>query len=366
MRFSIYRTSMVKLCAIATTVMAFGALHLAIITASSLPAASQELNDVQYIVNPRLQIERARQIRNAVRHAVGKRLAPGPTGGTLNGTVLQPSGLTVTPSADTDVAMDPKWNAWVDGSYTNIDDDNAVRGFNSDQSSISVAADYRLTDRILLGGLFNFSDSETQNVSVPGRSTTDNYSGGAYIGAVLTDNLVFDASFLYTWTDNFAQDSIPVVSARYDSEAWNLNANLTGYWYFDALRVSPNIGVSYSRGRDDGYVDSAATAFPSVVTRTGTFNFGLTLGYTVALDDTTSAEPYVSIEGEWEFEESTSPPQTTATVPPDNRNFDARVEAGIEFALASNLSLTLRGDVGGLARKRYRTLSGGGQVSIQF
>lgn len=339
---------------------------LAAVTGLSSSSQAQELDDVQYLVNPRLMIERNRVIRNAVKQAVGRRLAPGPEGGTTNGTVIAPSGLTVTPSAATDVSSNPMWNAWVDGTYTNIDDDNSTRGFSSDQASISAAVDYQVTDRMLLGALFNFTDSRTRNVSVPGISTTEGYSGGAYLGAALTDEIIFDASFLYTFTDNFSRDLAPVVTANYDSESWAFNANLTGYWYMEALRLSPSLGFSYSRARDDAHVDSAATALPSVVTRTGTLTFGMTTGYTFALDDTRTAEPYVTIEGEWEFEEETSPATSNATVPPDSRDFDVRLAGGIDFTLANNISLTLRGDVGGLARKRYRTLSAGGQIAVQF
>ena len=326
------------------------------------PVQAQELDDVQYLLNPRLMIERNRVIRNAVKQAVGKRLAPGP-GGAANGTVIAASGLTVTPSAAT---SDPMWSAWVDGTFTNIDDDNPARGFSSDQASISAAIDYQATDRILLGALFNFTDSRTRNVSVPGISTTEGYSGGAYVGAVVTNEIIFDASFLYTFTDNFSRDLAPVVTANYDSEGWALNANLTGYWYMEALRLSPSLGFSYSRARDDAHVDSAATALPSVVTRTGTITFGMTTGYTFALDDASTAEPYITLEGEWEFEEETSPATSNATVPPDSRDFDVRLAGGIDFALANNISLTVRGDVGGLARKNYRTLSAGGQVAIRF
>lgn len=344
----------------ATTVVVYLAAALV-----SSPADAQELDDVQFLVNPRLMIERQRTVSRAVRDAVNRRLADDPRERGVTGTVVSPSGLTVTPSAET-VQSDPLWSTWVDGNYTHIDDDNARRGFESDQASVSFALDRYLTERILVGLLFNHSDSETRNVSVPGRSTTENHSPGAYIGVVLSDSIVFDASFLYTFTDNFAEDSVPVVQARYDSQAWALNANLTGHWYADSLRFSPTVGISYSRARDDAYVDSAATALPSVVTRTGTLTFGTTFGYTVALGEMATAEPYVSFEGEWTFEESTSPPRTSATTAPDTRDFDFRIAGGIEFALPHNMTLTLRGDVGGLARKRYRTISAGGQFAIAF
>ncbi len=53
-------------------------------------------------------------------------------------------------------------------------------------------------------------------------------------------------------------------------------------------------------------------------------------------------------------------------LPPDNRDLDAQIEAGVEIGLVENVTLTLKGSIGGLARSRYQTLSGGGRLSISF
>ncbi|MGI9412496.1 MAG: autotransporter outer membrane beta-barrel domain-containing protein [Hyphomicrobiales bacterium] len=334
----------------------------------STPAAAQELNDVQLIVNPRLTFERMYRVRTAVRDAVGNRLAPGPAGGNTDTVAVQPAGVMVTPAGDTDVAAaNPKWSAWIDGTYTELDDDDPVAGYDASQSVVLAAGDYRATDRFLIGALLAYSESDVDNVIGifgPGGSTTENHGIGGYMGFVVTDNIVLDASFLYSWIDNEVRGIGSF--AEYDGESWNLNANLTGYWYSGNLRWSPTIGVSYARTRDEAYTDSAASTFPSQVTRTGSLSFGMTLGYTIALDDTRTAEPYVSVGGEWEFEESGDPSLAAATFPTDDRELDAGISAGVDVTLASNVSLNLKGNIGGLARKRYRTLGGGGQIAVQF
>ncbi|NNF80647.1 MAG: autotransporter outer membrane beta-barrel domain-containing protein [Rhizobiales bacterium] len=326
-------------------------------------AGAQEFNFIQKIVNPRLTIERNRSIRDAIRRQVGKQLAPGPGGGTSEGFTDRATGVTVTPTADEGSALG--LNAWVDGSYKHLRDRFPRRGYTGDQSSISTGLQGQLTDQILLGGLFNFSDSKTRNVFTPATSRTDNYSLAAYMGATLTQNLVFDASFLYTFTDNRAFDRTTGIGASFDGETWVLNANLTGYWYLGSLRFSPNLGVSWSETQDRSYTDSGGNFFGRERTDVGTFTFGTTLAYTVALGDGVSMEPYVSVEGEWEFEESVHPPVVTA-LPEDMRDLDARVEGGVEFTLGKNVTLALRGEAGGLGRKRYRTVGGGGRVSVSF
>lgn len=332
------------------------------------PAAAQtNLNPpvIQAIVNPRLIIERNRQIREAVKAAVGRQLAPVASEGLTPQAYTKEEETDVPPPVGADSGgAGPRSSLWLDGSYTDIEESHPLRAFDSNQSVFVVGLDRMVHDGILIGAIFSYSDSDTRDFFVPGTSTTDNYAFGPYIGAKLTNNIVFDASFLYTWSDNFSRDTTGVTAA-YDSEAWNLNANLTGYWYAGNWRHSPSLGISYSETRDDPYVDSAAFPFPRQTTRTGLLVFGTTLAYTIKLDDTRSAEPYVTVEGEWEFENSVSPAIFTG-LPPDTRDLDARIEAGVEFGLLDNVALALRGDVGGLARKRYRTVSGGGHLSISF
>jgi len=328
------------------------------------PAAAQEFDYIQAIVNPRLIIERNRSVNDAVNAEVGRRLAPGYQPAVTSGLAVLPTASYISPTADMEMpaTASTSWSVYLDGSYTNIHDTKTVRAYDSDQYSISTGLDYQLSDRILVGALFNYSAADTDNKFMNGSSTVDSYSIAPYLGITLTENIVFDASFLYTWSDNNARSG--VVRARYDGETWNLSANLTGYWYFGKLRVSPKVGVSYSRSHDDSYVDSVATFFPNEVTRTGTLNFGGTLGYTLDIGDNMSAEPYLSATGEWEFTDKPSPSVPGAS--PDTRDFDVRLETGVEFSLANNISLSLNGSIGGLARSRYRTLSGGGRLSFSF
>ncbi len=322
-------------------------------------ASAQEFNFIQKIVNPRITIERNRSIRDAIRRQVGKQLAPAPSGGFTE----QTTGFTVSPAADEGSTLGLSF--WADGSYKDLRDRAALRGYKGEQSSLSTGLQGQLTDQILIGGLFNFSDSKTRNIFTPATSHTDNYSLAGYMGATLTQNLVFDASFLYTFTNNRAFDATTGVGAAYDGETWVINGNLTGYWFLQSLRFSPNVGISWSQTQDRSYIDSSGTFFGRERTDVGTLTFGTTLAYTVALEDGVSLEPYVSAEGEWEFTEKISPPVATG-LPEDRRELDARVEGGVEITLSDAMTLTLRGEAGGLARKRYRTLGGGGRVSVSF
>lgn len=334
------------------------------------------INTVQSTVNPRLSFERMRRVRTRVRDTVGKRLAPGPPGGNPDEVAVQPTGLLITPTADVPaVTPHPKWNAWIGGTYTDIDDDDPLLSYSGSQSVVMTGADYRPIDRLLLGGLFVFSESDVDSkfVSfgvpsvVPGSSITKNYGVGGYVGYALSAHIMFDGSFLYNWTDNASESS--GVTADFNSKSWNLNANLTGYWYLESLRWSPTIGVSYARSRDDAYGSSSSAQFPnqpqgqfpSQVAQTGALSLGMALGYSIALDDVIIVEPYVDITTEYQLENSGTPNE-----PIDRREWNTIVGGGINFALGTGIAMSLTVEVGGLDRKRYHSLAGGGQLAVRF
>lgn len=345
------------------------AILVLVLTACASDAMAQKGNpsstfsDVQLIVNPRLAIERAYRIRSAVNRAVGRRLAPA----ALNAGpgAPAPSAMLFSGSGEESAASDQAlWNVWVDGTHTDIKDSHPVSGYEGPQNSVIAAADYQLTDRIIAGLLYNYNDSDVRNLFQPGSSRTETNGVGPYVGVVLTDKLVFDASFLANWTDNFGKDATDI--ARYDSDGWIASANLTGYWYFDKLRFSPGVGISLTRTEDDPYVDTSGNPFSALTNRTGTANVATTLGYTITLDDARSIEPFVTLEGEWEFDNSTSPASVRSTAPVPSRKWNLRASAGVDVTLPRDRYLTIRGDFGGLNQSQFRTYAINGNIGFRF
>lgn len=318
--------------------------------------------NVQLIVNPQLAVERAYRVRTAVTRQVGRRL--GPATRTAPAASVPSPMLFFGSSKEESDPGEVLWNSWVDGTYTHIKESNPLSGYKGPQNSVIAATDYQFSNRVIAGLLYNYNDSDVRNLFQPGNSRTDTHGVGPYVGIVLTDKLVFDASVLANWTDNFGRDAFNI--ARYDSDGWIASANLTGYWYFDNLRFSPGAGISFTRTEDDAYVDTSGTAFAVLTTRTGTANVATTLGYTITLDDERSIEPFVTLEGEWEFDNSTSPSTVISTIPTVTHEWNLRASTGVDVTLRHNKYLTIRGDFGGLGVSRFRTYAINGNIGMRF
>jgi outer membrane autotransporter protein len=346
----------------------------------TVPASADGFEDLQYIVTPDLMMERARRVREAVQLQARWRLAPGrPALGETALPYASSDGLHDGVQAihglgddvraqeqDAAAIIEQRWSVWGNGTYTHLDDDLTGAGYEGYQAAGLGGLDAQITERILVGLLGSVDHSDIDNTILPdfpSSSETDGRGAGAYAGITLTDNLVLDGSFLYTWIDNSAVDALS--TASYDSERWNVNGNLTGYWFIDALRLSPALGVSYTAAREEAYADSLGMTYPSLTQRTGVFNFGGQTGYTFFFGDVQSAELWVGSQGEWTFERSPSAPASVG-VPVRDDDLDVRAQGGLNLTLSPAFSISLSGDVSGLAIDDYLAVGGSGQASIRF
>lgn len=327
--------------------------------AQNIPAS---FRDIQRVVNPRLAVERAYRIRTAVNRAAGRRFAPAASGPAP--AALAPGARLISSTeAEGEGGGQARWSVWVDGTHTDLKDSHPVAGYDGTQESLIAGADYQVGDRVVAGVLYTYNESDVRDRFLRGSSSTETHGAGPYLGVVLTDNLVFDASLIAIWTDNTGHDATD--TARYDSDGWIAGANLTGYWYFGTLRFSPGFGIAFTRTRDDGYTDTAGRSFSALKTRTGTLTAATTFGYTMALGDTASVEPFLSLEGEWEFRNSTSP-SVASSVPVPERDLSLRTSVGVNVSLPRDIYLTIRGDIGGLGQSRFRTYAVNGNISLRF
>lgn len=347
-----------------------GAFAAAVALGSGSPAVAGDFFvDQHRIVGPRLLINRAEHIRLRIKELVEGRLRSDDASRSVG--QFASLGTVISPVSD-DGPERPSWGIWVDGSYTHIEGDEPGAEFDGPQWSIGTGLDATLNNSVVVGVSFTYDGSNIENNFggagfAPGRLKTEGFGIGPYIGIQLTDNLVFDASFTYSWADNDISDQVSV--GDFDSHSWNVTANLTGYVPLtDNLMLSPTVGMTYSYNRDEDYRDSLGFFFPSQTIYTGVMNFGASLSYTHAIDEVRSITPSISVEGSWEFDIFGVPPLDSGLVASNVNDpaVHASVNGGLEIVLSEMISMSLTGGVSGLGRKDYIEFTGGGQVAVVF
>lgn len=307
------------------------------------------------------------QKSRAVSHVVGNRLAPSP-GGPAGGAPLQyapsaesddPAALAIAGESASLATNDPEmnWNAWIDAAYLYADRTHPSISFDGPLFTVSLGTDRAIGDSSLIGVLINgeYSDYDT-GFGVNGNLTSRGIGIGIYGGSAITENIVADAMLIWSTIDN---DLVEFgTSYNYDSSRVQAAANLTGYWYFDAWRLSPTVGIAYTYEDQDSYGFS-----PSRVLESGIAIAGIQVGHTTFLDDVRTVEPWVGVNAEWEFK---SDGVTSFTTDPSLDPFDVRILGGLNAQLSQTTSATLRADVAGLARSGYSTATIEGQLAVRF
>ncbi len=263
------------------------------------------------------------------------------------------SSFLIAPTADVAVAApSPKWNIWIDGKYTW--NDNSPANFNLDGPLWNGLAgvDYKLTDKFTLGIIGSFESSNLDGTGVDAKST--GWGGGAYMGFLLTDNIVFSANVLGTSIDSSQSGFFD-----FNSERLQAAATLNGYWYNDTWRFTPGLSVSWSKE----WIEETSGAAPDQAVEVALLTPGIQVGDTLRLSDTATVEPWAGAALDWTFVNKI---KQSGLASIDDPNVDARLQAGFNFGFGSNAQFSLTGEIGGLLLDTINTYSGEANLAFQF
>ncbi len=266
---------------------------------------------------------------------------------------LSPSEIAIVPTADAaPAAPSPMWNAWIDGRYLYTDDTVGT----SDLDGATVTAlggfDYKLTTRMTFGVLGTYERTDRQGLGVEFDSST--WGGGAYLGYVLTDNLVFSANLMGSRLDSDIDNVINFEATRLQG-----SAAVNGYWYRDTWRFNPSISLALSRD----WEEETNGLFPDRTITSGVLTPAVQFGNTLRLSDTTTVEPWAGAALDWTF---LSEVDTDGLGTDSETDLDLRVQAGLNFGFGSNAQLAITGEAAGLIDDDTNSYSIEANLAVQF
>lgn len=255
----------------------------------------------------------------------------------------------------------PKWSTWADINATWSDRNDPIAGNQGWLGAGSIAVDYRIVDRGVIGVIGSFAHGDYDTTFSTGTFRSWAYGGGVYGGYALTDVIIVDGLAQWQALDN--EVSTATATGSYGGDRVQLAAHITAYLTYDVFSIRPAAGISYTHDDYDAYVDSAGAAAGAQWSETTTGTVGVEVGRVYDLGGGRSIEPWLGVTALLESTKSSS----GAVVP--NREldpFDVIVSAGLRTQLAERLSFTLRAEVGGLARSDYSTVLADGTFALEF
>ncbi|MDP1702247.1 MAG: autotransporter outer membrane beta-barrel domain-containing protein [Aestuariivirga sp.] len=261
--------------------------------------------------------------------------------------------IAIAPTADVAAPVaNPMWNIWIDGKYSWLDDTNAFTDLDGSLVNGVVGADYKVSDRLVLGlmGAYETSDLEGPGVTLD----TDGWGGGVYMGLTLTDNLVLSATLLGTELDSDVNGG-----TSFDSTRVQASSGLTGYWYSGTWRYSPSLTVAWTKEWQD-----ASGALNAQTIETGIISPGFQVGNSISIGGASTVEPWLGAQLDWVGINKVVDDVTGTVL--DDPYTDLRLQGGLNFAFGANAQLALTAEVSGLLYEDSDTYTAGANFSFQF
>ena len=256
-------------------------------TQSEEGLASATTNENRVASNTVVRVTSAR-IRTA--------FAPRPTRRTTN-VVLNPGNGNLLPGITTGIASGdaaPKLGVWLTPSVSWLDDDNIASRYDGNLYLIMVGADYKVTDRLLLGVSTGYEDIDLDTQFNDGTFQSQGFTIAPYVGFVILDGLTVDAILAYTFLNNDVErdrTTGEILAGDYDSGRSMVSANLNYYALLNNWSLSAIAGYMYVSEDQDAYEQTGAytNSVGQFTAYLGEWRLGGRAGY--LLD---KVEPYIS------------------------------------------------------------------------
>ena len=256
-------------------------------------------------------------------------------------------------SGNTASTINKNFDFWVEAHAVKFD----AKGSDStgDVGLVYTGADYLVMPGLLVGAILQFDQMDEKSVRLNSDVSGHGWMAGPYVAARLLPNLYFDGRIEWGESTNTVKP-FNTFADKFTTDRWLVRADLTGNWEWDHFRFTPSAGITYFEDDQKAYVDSNGIAIAGHTATLGRVTFGPEFGYRFKLEDGTTAEPFVSIQGLWDFEKQGAP--IVAGSIGSGSDLRAKVQGGVSFVAPSGYTLRASGGVDGLGDDKFEAYSG--------
>lgn len=289
-------------------------------------------------------------VSNRVANAVG--------GATMSGFKVSANGF----SADTGMSAGNKkgmkFGAWVDGSWSDLEDSNTATAFDGDVFSVMGGIDYSLTSKTIVGLAVGYEDLDIDTAyngtaTNKGNLSGEGYTVAPYIGTKLSDYATASLTLGMSWIDydtlRFDPNNGNRIAGSTNSIRYFGDASVNGeYNYTKNWRVRGKASMFFITERKEDYAEKETTAAGAFVneiingddhTDYASASAEAKIGYMFD-----RAEPYALVGVNYDVvkdEANVAITQTKSGL--DRDDFSAKFGGGVDFNLGNNITAGIEG-----------------------
>jgi len=267
---------------------------------------------------------------------------------------------------------------WVEGNYTFYDFEARNAGSNGEFGVIYFGADMLLTPDIMVGALVQYDWITDRSNVMNSRVSGNGWMAGPYFSARLSPNLYFDVRAAWGQSNNDIRSSTVttaifplgggttvttgIATGSYDTERWLVRGNLTGNWQRGDWRFTPSVSATYLEERQESFTTSIGSLVAGRTYQAGRVTFGPEIARRSITAGGTMVEPYVALDGIWNFIDNGTMVVGQTIVAPDE--FHGRVEGGVLISAVSGRAVRLTGSYNGIGGGGFQSYGGRLWVNI--
>jgi outer membrane autotransporter protein len=266
-------------------------------------------------------------------------------------------------AASSDGGIGARWRPWVDIRGTGWDTDDEQADIQGGQVNALAGLTYKVSPSFLVGVFGGYENFDYSSDPLDADIDGDGWTGGAYLGWLITKGLRFDAGLAGSAIDY--DIAAGTANGSFDATRWLFTSGLTGTQQVGAFIVEPSAKVYILWENEDAYVDSLGTMQGERDFSTGRASGGLKLSYPVAFDGGIRVLPFAGAYADYYFSDDSA---TILTGFEDSieDGWAARFTGGFGFTMASGVNATISGEVGGLGGGGAFNYSGRANLIVPF
>lgn len=260
-------------------------------------------------------------------------------------------------------AGDKRWGVFLQGAFTNIENNQAGVQFDGNLYNLVGGIDYLVNDRLVVGLALGYETSDIDTTFNRGTIESDGFTIAPYLGFSLSKNWSIDLSGGYSDISYDTTRNSSAVRGSFDGERWFVAANLNGNYAMNRWRLMPKVGVLYFEEDQDRPVETGAGAINTGTGSTvklGRIYAGGRVGYAF-----NAVTPYVKLIGEYDFERPNSVAIGNGTFTNDDE-LGAQTGLGMMFRASNSVSGQLEASYDSLGRSDLDVYTISARMRVQF
>ena len=203
--------------------------------------------------------------------------------------------------------MEPLWNVYLDGTYTDITDRRNGVNIDGYGGSVTLGADRLLTGTLVAGASLSASYNHTKQFRGISRSESTGLTISPYVSFEILPRWTLNVAPGFGWTEN--DNEIGPLDANYTSLTYSGSITATGDYKLAGITLRPKLSAYYAHTENESYSTTGIIrGIPiSLPSEENSFNFGVA-DFTLEVNKAFSTQggmvfiPYLEVGASYEFE----------------------------------------------------------------